>query len=285
MRKADKEQTFTLWSITHITLREQYGEEERHCYYEREKRYQSSYYRNTVEGDTTINGKTYKNVLLEMRTYEEQHYDEYGNPIYGWDRESPWIWMSMGHFYGIREEGNKIYCYGDPYLGYYGQNSQEHLVYDFDWDVGKEIPLYFINMDGKMKNDTIRVIDQVELLDGNAYDCIYNPSNNDLLQVKGIGNLSANGGLFRYMIDFPWDASTLRYKRVINFTHNGRLIYQWDRDAFLEEKLDINTPHGEASMGDGAIFTLDGRRVRQDVDVNRLPKGIYIVNGKKKVIK
>ena len=259
-------------------------EEERHCYYENGQKYLSSYYRNTVEGDTTINGKTYKNVLLEMRTYDEQHYDDEGFPVYGWDRESPWHWMSMGHYYGIREEGNKVYYYGDFFFGYNGMSPQEYLVYDFDWEVGKEIPIYF-NMNGKMVCDTITEIDEVRMLDGNTYECIYRPGSEDLRQVKGIGNLSNNGGLFRYLLDFPWDTSTLRYKRVMNFTRNGQLIYQWDRDAFLEEKLDIKAVENEVPTEDEAIYTCDGRRVTQGTGNQRLPKGIYVKKGRLFVVK
>ena len=259
-------------------------EEERHCYYENGQKYLSSYYRNTVEGDTTINGKTYKNVLLEMRTYDEQHYDDEGFPVYGWDRESPWHWMSMGHYYGIREEGNKVYYYGDFFSGYNGMSPQEYLVYDFDWEEGKEIPIYF-NMNGKMVCDTITEIDEVRMLDGNTYECIYKPGSEDLRQVKGIGNLSNNGGLFRYLLDFPWDTSTLRYKRVMNFTRNGQLIYQWDRDAFLEEKLDIKAVENEVPTEDEAIYTCDGRRVAQGTDIHKLPKGIYVKKGRLFVVK
>ena len=259
-------------------------EEERHCYYESEQKFLSSYYRNTVEGDTTINGKTYKNVLLEMRTYDEQHYDEDGFPVYGWDRESPWHWISMGHYYGIREEGSKIYYLGDIFWGYHVTNPKEYLVYDFDWQIGKEIPIYF-TMNGDVVYDTITEIDQAEMLDGNSYECIYRPGSKDLLQVKGIGNLSNNGGLFHYLIDFPWDGSTLRYKRVMNFTRDGQLIYQWERDAFLEEKLSIEMAENESSIEDGMVYTCDGRRVAQGADIHRLPKGVYIQNGKKRVVK
>ena len=259
-------------------------EEERHCYYESEQKFRSMYYRNTVEGDTTINGKTYKNVLLEMRTYDEQRYDEFGYPQYGWDRESPWHWMSLGHYYGIREEGNIVYYYGDYLNGYYGLNPQEILIYDFDWDVGKEIPVYF-NSNGKMVKSTITEIGQVEMLDRNVYECIFKPGSNDLLQVKGIGNLSKNGGLFRYLVDFPWDGSTLRYKRVLNFTRDGQLIYQWDRDAFLEEKLGMEMVDMEPSMEDAIVYTIHGIRVNLGADVHRLPKGIYVKKGKLFVVK
>lgn len=259
-------------------------EEERHCYYESEQKIHSQYYRNTVEGDTTINGKTYKNVLLEMRTYDEQHYDGDGNPVYGWDRESPWHWMSMGHYYGIREEGSKIYYYGDFLFGYHTTKPKEYLVYDFDWQVGKEIPVYF-TMNGDMAYNTITETGQTDMLDGNSYECIYRPGSEDQLQVKGIGNLSNNGGLFRYLLDFPWDTSTLRYRRVMSFTRGGELIYQWDRDAFLEEKLGVRAIEDEASIEDDVVYTCDGRRVAQGADCHRLPKGIYVKKGRLFVVK
>ena len=279
--------------ITHLSAQENttiyfpegtVWEEERHCYYEREHKYMSSYYRNTVEGDTIINGKTYKNVLVEMRTCDEQLYDDDGYPVNGWDRESAWHWMTMGHYYGIREEGNKIYYLGDYLFGYYGMNPQEYLIYDFDWEVGKEIPVYF-TMNGDMQFKAITDIGQREMTDGNTYECIYTSDGNDLLQVKGVGNLSNRGGLFRFMMDFPWDDSTLRYRRVISFMRNGELIYQWDRDAFLEEKLGIKMVGKKTSLENEAIFTCDGRRVRQGADVHLLPKGIYVRKGKLFVVK
>ena len=89
----------------------------------------------------------------------------------------------------------------------------------------------------------------------------------------------------RHLTDFPWDGSTLRYKRVMNFTRNGRLLYQWDRDAFLEERLGVETAEENTSKGNGAIYSCDGRRISQGADVRRLPKGIYIQNGRTFVIK
>ena len=67
-------------------------------------------------------------------------------------------------------------------------------------------------------------------------------------------------------MDFPWDGSTLRYKRVMNFTSNGRLIYQWDRDAFLEEMLGVETVENKTSKGNEAIYSCDGRRISQRAD-------------------
>ena len=181
------------------------------------------------------------------------------------------------------ERGGCYACYGYSYFGYHGQDPKEILVYDFDWDVGKDIPVYYTS--GKMVNSTVTEIGQVEMIDWNVYDCIYQSGGNDLLQVKGIGNLGNYGGLLRPLMDFPWDGSTLRYKRVLNFTRNGRLIYQWNRDDFLEEKLDIKMAKREASKKDGAIYTCDGRRISQGADTHRLPKGVYIQNGRKYIVK
>ena len=71
----------------------------------------------------------------------------------------------------------------------------------------------------------------------------------------------------------------------MNFTRDGQLIYQWDRDAFLEEKLSIETAENEASIEDGMVYTCDGRRVAQGADIHLLPKGIYVKRGKLFVVK
>lgn len=259
-------------------------EEERHCYFENEHRFMSSYYRNTVEGDTTINGKTYKNVLVEMRTCDDPLYDDDGNPVIGWDRESAWHWVTMGHYYGIREEENKVYYFGDYLFGYNGVNPEEHLIYDFEWVTGKEIPVYF-NTNGEMQYKVITDIDHKELTDGDTYDCLCSSDGSDLLQVRGVGNLSNRGGLFRYMLDFPWDASTLRYRRVLSFMRNGELVYQWDRDSYLEERLGVSTLSKEAPVEDEAVFMCDGRRVSPGTDIHRLHKGIYVRRGRLFVVK
>ena len=71
----------------------------------------------------------------------------------------------------------------------------------------------------------------------------------------------------------------------MNFTRNGQLIYQWDRDAFLEEKLDIKAVENEVPTEDEAIYTCDGRRVAQGTDIHQLPKGIYVKKGRLFVVK
>lgn len=39
------------------------------------------------------------------------------------------------------------------------------------------------------------------------------------------------------------------------------------------------------SLSDGAVYTIQGQFVGKDIDLKKLPRGIYIVNGKKQVIK
>ena len=41
----------------------------------------------------------------------------------------------------------------------------------------------------------------------------------------------------------------------------------------------------EKSQAEGAVYTLQGQYLGKDIDLKKLPRGIYIVNGKKQVIK
>ena len=63
-------------------------------------------------------------------------------------------------------------------------------------------------------------------------------------------------------------------------------MHSWKKNLVLrEEKLSIETAENEASIEDGMVYTCDGRRVAQGADIHRLPKGVYIQNGKKRVVK
>jgi immune inhibitor A len=66
-----------------------------------------------------------------------------------------------------------------------------------------------------------------------------------------------------------------------NITEVGGIImFDYVSDA---TGIDIPGIDGKAGIGDGRIYTLDGRFVGTSTD--GLPKGIYIVNKKKIIIK
>ena len=54
--------------------------------------------------------------------------------------------------------------------------------------------------------------------------------------------------------------------------------------------MNFDTPTGiseikEKSLNDGAVYTISGQLLGKDIDLKTLPRGIYIVNGKKQVVK
>ena len=47
----------------------------------------------------------------------------------------------------------------------------------------------------------------------------------------------------------------------------------------------IRTLSAEKKMGDGKVYSIDGRLVRNASTTSHLAKGVYIVNGQKVIIK
>lgn len=59
----------------------------------------------------------------------------------------------------------------------------------------------------------------------------------------------------------------------------AKVTYMIDGDATRIEGLSRD------GMEDGAVYTLGGQLVGKDVRIDQLPKGVYIINGKKRVVK
>jgi hypothetical protein len=58
-----------------------------------------------------------------------------------------------------------------------------------------------------------------------------------------------------------------------------KVTFDIDGDATRIEGLSRD------GMEDGAVYTLGGQLVGKDVRIDQLPKGVYIINGKKRVVK
>ena len=255
-------------------------EEERHCYHPTSDRHESQYTRHTVEGDTMVNGQAYKLVRVEMRIPDEQEYDEAGFPVWSWDRVSPWHWEDFCT-YAIREDQGMVYYYGDGFIGgINGSSPKEHLRYDFNWQLGAETPWRF-NSHGEMTSITVDSLGFFQLLNGEFCPSAYSKSYEAFVQVSGIGNLGDGGGLILHSLEFPWDGSTMRYARVLNFTRNGVKLYEWDCEEYIRKQMELlgvgNDIH-TLSPNSEKCHDLQGRPI-----VNPKPIGIYIQGGKKRV--
>ena len=233
----------------------------------------SRYWRCTVAGDTVINGVTYKKVTVMMRVTDG------GAFVDAWDRNSPWHW-EYDHSYGIREANGKVYFYGvvSHYSIYDTGFEYESLRYDYNWKVGKTIPFgAFPYPSNGFMTQKIDTIESIELLDGNVYDMVKGP--HDEFQVRTIGQLSGPCGIFEINAYFPpWNY--VYYNRVMNFTRNGTLLYEWDNSSYMG----IRDQGAARKPDDGNIY--DMRGVCRGKDPNHsLPPGIYIRDGKKMIIK
>ena len=144
--------------------------------------------------------------------------------------------------------------------------------------VGKTIPFgAFPYPSNGFMTQKIDTIESIELLDGNVYDMVKGP--HDEFQVRTIGHLSGPCGIFEINAYFPpWNY--VYYNRVMNFTRNGTLLYEWDNSSYMG----IRDQGAARKPDDGNIY--DMRGVCRGKDPNHsLPPGIYIKGGKKLIIR
>ena len=66
----------------------------------------------------------------------------------------------------------------------------------------------------------------------------------------------------------------------------GKTTYVYNIDIYTYENLpdEIKTVAGN-NVNNYNVYTLDGRLVRRNADINGLQKGMYILNGKKVIVK
>ena len=226
-----------------------------------------------VDGETDFNGKKYKIINVDYRKLANS--EDYYDPI------ETWNWIEQPKIL-IREQGDSIY-YIRP------GKDHEALRYDFDWHIGKQIPIYYDWYENKYYYEKLKKIYKVKLLDGNTYAYIrYQvegaPERTDIFQINGIGYTGYDGlyeGIFDGADGF---FLSLRYRdyKLISFTRNDQLIYKWDRD--VDKILGIDKVENDNRQKCGKTYTVYGTEVDAS-DMQSLPRGIYIRNGKKFLVK
>ena len=128
------------------------------------------------------------------------------------------------------------------------------------------------------------------LSDGESYEGVTSVDSEEIVQVKGIGSIGNYGGLFSYYAwgSVPWDGSVMHYHRVLNFSRNGVCIYEWDRDTYIAEQMEIlgmEMKENDTEQGaEKKTYTIDGRTVGNPQSTS-LPKGLFINNGKKYIVR
>ncbi len=54
---------------------------------------------------------------------------------------------------------------------------------------------------------------------------------------------------------------------------------------FFDETTGISDINTKTKVDSDAVYNINGQYVGKNVDMNTLPKGVYIINGKKKIVK
>lgn len=125
--------------------------------------------------------------------------------------------------------------------------------------VGNKTYYFYNSMIGTYKPETPIVTNQLFL------------SNNKFYYSTGTAKMKA----FRAYFDFQNDELTDKSAGV----SNAKISMFFDETTGIS---DINT---KTKVDSDAVYNINGQYVGKNVDMNTLPKGVYIINGKKKIVK
>jgi hypothetical protein len=95
-------------------------------------------------------------------------------------------------------------------------------------------------------------------------------SNNKFYYSKGTAKMKA----FRAFFDFQ-DELTDKSAGV----SNAKISF------FVDETTGISDIKSKTKVDSDAVYNINGQYVGKNIDLNKLPKGVYIINGKKKIVK
>ena len=265
-------------------------EEAWYHYQEGDTRAYYIYNRYTVSGDTIVDDILYKRVIKERRVlesyeYNDEIYEYYGIPdlgsytvnpdVFNWNNTGPWHWEPVSVLnYCIREENGMVYIRNRLY------GTEEKIVYDFNWEEGKQIEEYNFNSE-LYDTYTFDNIIEITLLDGTIEQALTYSNSNEPRIIRGIGNLD---GLFNPLGIIIWDGKP-NFSHIINFYRDGTLLYEWDPTEYLENKWGVTVikPMDMSSVkNEGNTYTITGVQIDKNTT---LPPGIYIKNGKKLIVK
>ena len=210
----------------------------------------------TMYGDTLINDKEYKKVFCQYVEYygdEEQYY-----------------------YCAVREEDCQVFIIEE-------EMTDEKLIYDFsrpeEFVTLSYNDFQFVRTDGEHR---------YYFLPGQYWyvvckfteDGEVDFSNNSSCWIDGVGDAGNNPFAFEFTF-LPVDVCKLGKRiRTITCMKDGKYVYnlQWMAEPMGTSIYDNN--HIDNSPKDSNFYDLQGRRID-----NTPTRGVYIVNGKKKVIK
>ena len=124
---------------------------------------------------------------------------------------------------------------------------------------GSRTYYYYNSMIGTYKPETPIVTNQLFL------------SNNKFYYSTGTAKMKA----FRAYFDFQNDELTDKSAGVSNAKIS----------MFFDETTGISDIKTKTKVDSDAVYNINGQYVGKNIDMNTLPKGVYIINGKKKIVK
>ena len=125
--------------------------------------------------------------------------------------------------------------------------------------VGNKTYNFYNSMIGTYKPETPIVTNQLFL------------SNNKFYYSTGTAKMKA----FRAYFDFQNDELTDKSAGVSNAKIS----------MFFDETTGISDIKSKTKVDSDAVYNINGQYVGKNIDMNTLPKGVYIINGKKKIVK
>lgn len=111
-----------------------------------------------------------------------------------------------------------------------------------------------------------------ETVIGNSEDDFYQLflSNNKFYYSKGTAKMKAFRAYFEFLDELT-DKSAGVSNAKISF--------------FVDETTGISDIKSKTKVDSDAVYNINGQYVGKNIDMNTLPKGVYIINGKKKIVK
>ena len=239
-----------------------------------------TYLRHTVVGDTIVNDTVYKKVKAEKKVldnYAKKETDnasyysctyEVGNADFSWNTPGPYHWEPLpSNDFCIREKGWKVF------IRYWKYGEDEKMVYDFNWLRGRKISEWNYTT-GTYESRVLN--DMKEATFNNDWNELYlsEPQSDEVERIRTIGAVT---GLFKPLGEINDDGKP-QFAHLLSFTREGEVIYEWNADEMLgiDENAcpihPVNTP----------VYSISGVRINAK---RNLSKGIYIINGRKLVIR
>ena len=233
-----------------------------------------------LSGLEEINGKTY-HCLYHSLEYVDGKRFQY-SPKKGEETD-------MAYLLGIRESDGRIYVDAEEYNQIYGsekvvyeQIGTEYLIYDFTLNVGDSF-----GTDGTI----VEWVDELVTEDGVCRKLFVMSSGHEI--IEGIGCLYSMGELVNYLSE-PILQSNIydgfNYAYLSDFSEGENLVYSNTKDWADRYVMAVRPFPDKSFAPDYSLYDLSGRRVFQSNKVtksqsNKLPKGVYIQNGKKVVVR